>query len=702
MRMAPPFRARRIPSRWCYARARNVSDVVMGLFGPDSSSSRWILVNARPILNEATGAIVLVVASFVDITKRQQTQDSLRASEARKSAILEASLDAIITIDHEGRITDWNLAAEQMFHIPRSQVMGSLMGEVIVPPALRDAHRQGMARYLDTGNSTLLGRRVELSALRADGSEFPIELTISRIPGEGPPSFTGFVRDITRRKAAEQERAHLFQEVEAQRLRLDNIVANVPGMVWEAWGSPDQSEQQIRFISEYTETMLGYSIEEWLSSPNFWLRIVHPDDQEQAAQRAAEHFANGQGGANQFRWIAKDGRVVWADVRSTIIFDEAGVPVGMRGVAMDITERKRAEEATSFMTEASKVLASSLDYQLTLTNLARLAVPTLADWCIVQSLDEAHATQTLALEAVDADQLSLAQLLLSQYPLAADAPVGLPHVLRTGEAELIASITPEVLALAVQDAEHLALLQRAELHASMIVPLSARGRMLGAITLVSTTSRRTYTQQDVAFAQELARRAAIALDNAYLYEEARDAVRMRDAFLSLASHELKTPLTALYGYATLLQRRALQQGNASPQEERAVNVIADQAQRMSRMIDRMLDMSNIEHGQFEIVRQRLDLRALAVRLVEQTQETRRSHPIRFEGSDEPLLILGDELRLEQVLHNLLQNAMKYSPGGGRLWFASRRWMNLHSFPWRTRESVYPSMPSLACSSAFIG
>jgi len=153
-----------------------------------------------------------------------------------------------------------------------------------------------------------------------------------------------FAEDLARRAALAVDNARLYREVQTQRRRLDAILASVPGVVWEAWGQPDDATQRIDFVSDYVEKMLGYSVEEWLTTPNFWLTIVHPEDKARAAQEAAATFASGRPGINRFRWIAKDGRVLWVESQSTIIRDETGAPIGMRGVTMDITERKEAEE----------------------------------------------------------------------------------------------------------------------------------------------------------------------------------------------------------------------------------------------------------------------------------------------------------------------------------------------------------------------
>jgi len=144
------------------------------------------------------------------------------------------------------------------------------------------------------------------------------------------------------RRKAEAEKTKLGSELELNRRRIEDIVAHVPGVVWEAWGKPDAGNQRIDFVSAHVEEMLGYSKEEWLSNPNFWLSIVNPDDRERAAAEAAAIFASAKGGTSRFRWMRKDGREIWVEARSIIVCDESG-PVGMRGVTMDITAAVEAE-----------------------------------------------------------------------------------------------------------------------------------------------------------------------------------------------------------------------------------------------------------------------------------------------------------------------------------------------------------------------
>ncbi len=161
------------------------------------------------------GEIRILSDAFNDMLSQiQQRDDSLRAKEARLRAILESALDAIITMDHEGRITAFNPAAEKMFGYERTRAVGAPLADLIIPPALRERHRRGLGAYLDRGESAVLGRRLEISAMRAGGEEFPVELAITRIPQEGPPIFTGFIRDITERKQAEREIRQLNEQLE--------------------------------------------------------------------------------------------------------------------------------------------------------------------------------------------------------------------------------------------------------------------------------------------------------------------------------------------------------------------------------------------------------------------------------------------------------------------------------------------------------
>jgi PAS domain S-box-containing protein len=160
------------------------------------------------VLRSPSGEVIGTASIGEDITERRQAEAALQSSEARKNAIVQSSLDCIVTMDHEGKILEFNPAAEKVFGHARADVMGRGLAEVIIPPALRERHREGMVHYLATGETQVIGKRIEITAIRSDGSEFPIELAITRMGREKPPTFTGFIRDLSERKRLE---AQLFQ-----------------------------------------------------------------------------------------------------------------------------------------------------------------------------------------------------------------------------------------------------------------------------------------------------------------------------------------------------------------------------------------------------------------------------------------------------------------------------------------------------------
>jgi diguanylate cyclase (GGDEF)-like protein/PAS domain S-box-containing protein len=251
-------------------------------------------------------------------------------------AILGAALDAIITIDHDGTVREWNPAAERTFGYEKADVIGREMAELIIPPETRAQHRRGIARYLATGQGPVLGRRIEVEAMRADGTTFPVELAITAVDRPGDPIFTAYVRDISDRLEAERQ-------VRDAEERYRTLVERLPAIVYVAdFGS----QGTWRYVSPQIEAVLGFTPAEWLADPGLWARQMHPADrelilaaEEQLRSRPVEESATWE-----YRMSTRSGDVVWIRDEAVLIPGDGSRDPQMRGVMIDITDRKQLEE----------------------------------------------------------------------------------------------------------------------------------------------------------------------------------------------------------------------------------------------------------------------------------------------------------------------------------------------------------------------
>jgi PAS domain S-box-containing protein len=483
-----------------------------------------------------------------------------------------------------------------------------------------------------------------------------------------------FVEEITERRKAESERDAAALREHAARLDAE---AQVRALT-QAREALAEQQGQLRVITDAVPALIALvgkdlryrfaneTYREWFARPleeivgHTLLEVMGPVGYE----TVREHVARALGGAEVKYELPMPYPSGVRRVRAQLVplRTRSGAVDGFVSLVQDISTERRREEKLQFLAEASAALTTSLEYEETLRKLAALAVPRLADWCGIEILQGEERSEQLAVAHVDPAKVSSAWTLRERYPLDWSQRFGLPEVLRTGRSELYEEIPEELLARSARDGDHLAVIRTLGLRSAIIAPLIARGRILGAITLVHAESGRRYDTTDLVLVEDLAARAALAVENARLYREAREAVRKRDDFLSVASHELKTPLTSLKLTVSALEREATRAGSPESFQAR-LDRIRTQSTRLATLVDHLLDVSRMSAGQPVLELEPLDLGELAAEVVQRfTDEAARvGCALHLDVAGE-VPVQGDRQRLDQVLTNLLVNALKYGPG----------------------------------------
>jgi diguanylate cyclase (GGDEF)-like protein/PAS domain S-box-containing protein len=281
------------------------------------------------------GSPVSVLGTVQDVTEREREQSALERSRALHAAILESALDCVVTMDARGQVLDFNPAAQRTFGYRREEAIGRELAELIVPPELRSAHREALARQVEHGGGSVLGRRIELNAMRADGTEFPVELAITRTDIGGEMIFTGYLRDLT-----EARRADSALRAAEQRYR--SLVERIPTVTYIC----DYDEAAtVRYISPQVEALTGYPPERWLDDPHHWKRIIHPDDAQSVKERIVACVRAQVPFEAEYRLVRADGGVLCIWEQETLVRDDDGAVAYCQGVIVDITPIRAAAAA---------------------------------------------------------------------------------------------------------------------------------------------------------------------------------------------------------------------------------------------------------------------------------------------------------------------------------------------------------------------
>jgi len=481
---------------------------------------------------------------------------------------------------------------------------------------------------------------------------------------------------LRRTERAEAERA-VRDRAEALRASFETTLRSIGDAVITT-----DASGLVTLMNPIAERLTGWSEHEALGRPSHDVfRITNEHTREPVPSPVDEALREGTivALANHTLLLHRDG------VTETPIEDSGapirGVDAAVRGVVLvfrDVSAKKARDARRQYLERATSALAESLDYETTVKRVAQLAVPSIADWCAVEVVDEGTSkSRQIAVAHVDPTKVEYARTLAARYPPDPDAPAGAPNVLRTGRSELYAYVTDEMMIAGARDAEHLAVVRELQLRSVLFAPLVVRGRVLGVITFVHAESGRHYSEEDVLFAEDLARRCAIAIDNARLYAAeltARRAAvvanRTKDEFLAMMSHELRTPLSSIMGWSKLLMAPTADASLLA----RGLDVIHRNTIAMGALIEDLLDLSRITSGKIRLDVRRVELAKIVETAVESARANAQAKDLQLETSIASDLgpFRGDATRLAQIVSNLLSNAVKFTPKGGRIDVSLRR------------------------------
>ena len=616
-----------------------------------------------PVLVESTairgagGEVLYLAAHVQDISERRRIEDSLRQSEEKYRGLLDNANDIIYSHDLQGNYLAINRACEVITGYTREEILGGLNIAQVVAPEHLEFAREMTARKLKDPSPTVY----EVDIISKDGRRLTVEVSTRISYRDGQPvAVEGVARDITLRKRAEAELQKSRKQIE---IILQGVAESITAQ--DAEGrliyANDAAARTIGFPS--AEELMKTSVQELMQRYELLDESGQPFPSEQLPGRIALRERKSASATICYRSRAT-GEERWSNVKATPVFDDEGRVLFAINIFQDITERRRSERAQKFLAEASGVIASSLEYETTLTAVARMAVPTLADWCSVDVLEDGNTLKRLAVTHVDPRKVEWAYELQERYPPDMNAPQGVPSVLRTGKPEIYPEITDEMLVAGAIDDEHLRIMREIGFTSALVVPLITQGRTLGAITLISAESRRRYGQEDLRLAQNLAHRAAIAIDNARLYRSAQEANRLKDEFLATLSHELRTPLTAILGWAHILRSGQL----TEVEEGSALETIERNARAQARLIDDLLDMSRIITGKLRLDVRNVEPSSFIEAAIESLRPAALAKGVRVQKVMDTGVhsVAGDPARLQQVIWNLLSNSIKFTPRGGRV------------------------------------
>lgn len=589
------------------------------------------------------------------------------AERARYEELFQHAPDAYLVTDTDGVIVEANAAACALLDVSAGRLSGKPLG-VFVPPEERRTFRTRLARAAGAGRVD--GWETWLQPRR--GAPVAVSCTVTAVRGEagGPAGLRWIVRDVTERRRAEEGRRALAAEeaarAEAERRRafLEAVLRHLPGGVMIA----DAAEGRIVMHNAEAGRILRHPV-----GPDTLLRgsgghgmllpgrAPAPAEAYPLARALRGESVEGE----EVPYRRGDGHVAILRCSASPVRGPDGETIAAAVSFADVTTELRAARAERFLAEVGEVLSSSLEPREVLQQVARVCAGSLADYCMVHVEDGEEGLRVVGLAHADPTREELVRGLLRRFPLAgADHPV--LRALRTGDPEVMAEVDEAGLDRLCAGPEHRDMVRALGLRSGMAVPIRAHDRTLGVLSLARTEGE-PYDAHDLDVARILARRAALAVENARLYERARQAVRARDEVVAVVSHDLRNPLNAVLIASTILTELG-DPGRLEPGDRKQLEIIRRAAEQMTALAQDLLEVSALESGSVTMQPRACAPSALVAAACEMfaPEAGEKGITVRPGPADELPPVEADYGRVLQVFGNLVGNAVKFTPAGGEV------------------------------------
>jgi two-component system, chemotaxis family, CheB/CheR fusion protein len=567
--------------------------------------------------------------------------------EALSRTFLDSALDCIITMDASGRVQEFNPASEQVFGFSRSEAVGRELAELIIPPRLRERHRQGLARYLKTGEGPLIGKLIEVEALRRDGSEILVALAINATQVDGSPIFTAYLRDITERKRAEETNRRLAAIIESSG---DAIISKDLDELVTSW-------------NKEAERLFGYGADEIIGKP---MTVLVPPDRHNEELRIIERLRQGERVLRyETVYLRKDGTALHVSLAVWPIKDETGNVIGASKIARDITERIRTERRRTTQYAVTNLLAASWTLAEVATELLE-AMASSGDWAFAAIWTYDEAARGLRCRNVWHEASERVKK-FSDLSLVVTLPEGqgLPgRVWNSKKPTWVYDVTRD------PNFPRAPYAAAADLHGGFAFPLFFQGEIDGIMELFShnvVEPDDDLLQMVEALGSQIGlfiARGRIVQELQRHKENAGAASTAKDRFLGLLSDKLRAPLTPVLTWAG----KIAEQSDLRPEVQQGLKMVRGNVELEMRLIEDVLDLSRIARGKMTLQLRKADTHELlrsALEIVRSDIEQRHLTPVvALEASWHELV--ADAPRLQQVFWSVLHNACKFTPENGAI------------------------------------